>query len=446
MVAYIGNSAEADVTVINTATNDVATTVPVGGATQWVAVAPDGDHVYVTSPDGNAVYVIEVFTNSVTAISVGGVPAGVAVSDDGAHAYVADNANGAVLVIATATNQRVATIPGLNTPWGVAVAPTRGLVYVTDSGPEGEDSIVWVIDTGPNTLAMVQGTFFNPRGVAARPDGAYVYVTNNLEGTVSVIDTSMNTVVGDLKVGADPLAIAVSADGTRGYVTSKGDPEPSMTVINTVTNTIAGSPVSLDTGFVPSGVSVMPDGAHVYVVGSGANSVWVIDTVTRQVVKKITSVGNKPFALGQFLAFPCAVQNLFNDDARAVEQMQRVRDEQLSAPAGAFLSEVLTRHSADLVGLLTDHPELRDESRDLLLEATRVAQEGAQFDDELIDRAERLVSRSEVLVPSSMSGIPGATRTILASLRERTLAAGIAEASETIAPQFPPSRLPPSQP
>jgi hypothetical protein len=48
------------------------------------------------------------------------------------------------------------------------------------------------------------------------------------------------------------------------------------------------------------------------------------------------------------------------------------------------------------IGLLADHPELRDESRELLLEAARVAQEGARFDDELIDRADRLVSRAEV--------------------------------------------------
>jgi hypothetical protein len=143
-------------------------------------------------------------------------------------------------------------------------------------------------------------------------------------------------------------------------------------------------------------------------------------------------VGVTPSALGQFLAFPCAIQNLFTDDVAATGRMRRVRDEQLSAPAGALLGEGLARHSADLIGLLADHPELRDESRALLLEAARVAQEGARFDDELIDRADRLVSRAEVLLPSSMSGLAGATRTILASLRECTFEAGIAKASETV--------------
>jgi hypothetical protein len=145
-------------------------------------------------------------------------------------------------------------------------------------------------------------------------------------------------------------------------------------------------------------------------------------------------------------AVPCAVQSLFAADFVAAEQMRNVRDEHLDAPAGAFLSEVLERHSADLASLLAGDPALAAESRHLFREAARVATEGARFDDELIDRAERLVKRSEALVPCSMSGIPDATRTILAALRGRTLADGIAEASETIMPRYPSPPPPPPQP
>lgn len=139
-------------------------------------------------------------------------------------------------------------------------------------------------------------------------------------------------------------------------------------------------------------------------------------------------------------AVPCAIGKLFEDDVAAVEQMRRIRDEQLRTPAGAFLSEVLARHSADLVGILADHTDIRDESRELLREAARVAQKGQRFDNELIRRAERIVGRAESLVPRSMSGTPSATQTILALLRGRTLADGVARASETIMPRFP---LPP---
>ena len=92
-------------------------------------------------------------------------------------------------------------------------------------------------------------------------------------------------------------------------------------------------------------------------------------------------------------AVPCAVQNLFAAESVTVQQMRDVRDEHLTAPAGAFLSEVLERHSADLAGLLADEPALAAESRQLLHEAARVARDGASFDDELLDRAGRLVDR-----------------------------------------------------
>jgi kumamolisin len=151
-------------------------------------------------------------------------------------------------------------------------------------------------------------------------------------------------------------------------------------------------------------------------------------------------------ALGPIV--PCAITELFEDDNAAVEEMRQVRDEQLTAPAGAFLSAVLVQHSADLTGILADHAELRDESRELLRQAARTAQEGARFDDELVSRAERLVSRAEALIPGSMSGIAGLMQTILASLRGRTLADGIAKASETVTPRAisheQAGRLPPS--
>jgi hypothetical protein len=63
------------------------------------------------------------------------------------------------------------------------------------------------------------------------------------------------------------------------------------------------------------------------------------------------------------------------------------------------VSEVLAQHSAELVDIVGDHPELRSKSRELLQEAARVAQEGARFDGELISYANRPLARAEVLVP-----------------------------------------------
>lgn len=66
--------------VINSATNTVTATIPVGSLPQGVAVTPDTSHVYVTNVGSDTVSVIDSATNAVSAtIGVGGSPVAVAI-------------------------------------------------------------------------------------------------------------------------------------------------------------------------------------------------------------------------------------------------------------------------------------------------------------------------------------------------------------------------------
>src|SRR5438105_3105343 len=103
--AYITNQNSANVSVINTATNTVSTTISVGSAPFGVSVSPDGSKVYVTNTHSDTVSVIDTGTNTVIAtIPVGSQPIGVAVTPDGTKVYVANDASANVSVITTATN------------------------------------------------------------------------------------------------------------------------------------------------------------------------------------------------------------------------------------------------------------------------------------------------------------------------------------------------------
>jgi YVTN family beta-propeller protein len=80
---------------------------------------------YVTT---NAVSVIDTATNTVVAtIPVGVSPIGVAITPDGTRAYVtnegSNTVSGTVSVIDTATNTVVATIPVGPGPFGIAITP-----------------------------------------------------------------------------------------------------------------------------------------------------------------------------------------------------------------------------------------------------------------------------------------------------------------------------------
>lgn len=50
------------------------------------------------------------------------------------------------------------------------------------------------------------------------PDGTRVYVTNNADGTISVIATATNTVMTTIPVGPGVSAVAVTPDGAQVYV------------------------------------------------------------------------------------------------------------------------------------------------------------------------------------------------------------------------------------
>src|SRR5579864_7917083 len=89
---YVNNHDSNSVSVINTQTNTVIATVPVGITPDFVVITPDGTQVYVADFGGTAVSVINTQTNTVIAtIPVGINPYLMAVTPDGTQVYVPNN-------------------------------------------------------------------------------------------------------------------------------------------------------------------------------------------------------------------------------------------------------------------------------------------------------------------------------------------------------------------
>jgi YVTN family beta-propeller protein/uncharacterized repeat protein (TIGR03803 family) len=129
--AYVTNTGSNTVSVLDTVTNAVLATVPVGVKPEGVAVTPDGTQAYVANAGSNTVSVIATATNTVAAtvpviatatntvaatVPVGLKPKGVAVNPTGLHAYVTNSTDGTVSVIKTSTNTVVATVLVEDTP------------------------------------------------------------------------------------------------------------------------------------------------------------------------------------------------------------------------------------------------------------------------------------------------------------------------------------------
>jgi YVTN family beta-propeller protein len=267
-------------------------------------VNPAGTLAYVTNEGSNTVSVINTGTNTVMAtIPVGVTPEGVAVNPAGTLVYVANWNGRSVSVIDATTNTVVATVTVPNCPAGVAVNPAGTTVYATREcvvPPATNTGAVSVIDIATNTETA---TILNltPEGVAVTPDGTRVYVADSFTDRVSVIDTASNTVTVPILVGSRPEGVAISPDGTRVFVANRGLTAAlgTVSVIDTASDTVTAT---IPVGLHPVGVAITPDGNHVYVVNEGNNNVMVIDTATNAVVGLPIAVGSGPRSYGQFIA------------------------------------------------------------------------------------------------------------------------------------------------
>ena len=62
-----------------------------------------------------------------------------------------------------------------------------------------------------------------PTGIAHDPVNGHMYVTNQAEDTVHVIDTTTNEVIGEIPVGDAPTGIALDSVNGQMYVTNQHD-------------------------------------------------------------------------------------------------------------------------------------------------------------------------------------------------------------------------------
>jgi YVTN family beta-propeller protein len=277
------------VTMTNVRSYTVTAEYPVGTAPTGLAVSPHGDRVYVTNFDVNAtVTVVDTTDGTTSIIPLSFSPGGVAVGPDGSHIYVADPVGHRVAIIDTADNTTTFVPVGAG-PLQMALEETD--LYVANN----QDGTVTVIDTIGNTVARTINVGGYPYAVAA--GGGNLYVTDyrfyggQSAHIVSVIDAATGHVIRTVPVGYYPTGVAVSPDGTRAYVTNdEGSYTATHPGTTTVIDTVTGDVIeTLPVGGIS--VAVGDDGGRVYVVSYGYNGEFTSKlTVVDAATGRITSV------------------------------------------------------------------------------------------------------------------------------------------------------------
>ncbi len=128
---------------------------------------------------------------------------------------------------------------------GVAVAPSRGLLYVSECGPSicaGKHGKLLAYDLVHNVVAWIASYSFGVDQFAVTPDGSTIYMPHGADsgqGYHSILDASNGKVIGSIQTGTDGHNTIVSLDGTQVYLTGyTGRHFNYAHVVNTATNKV----------------------------------------------------------------------------------------------------------------------------------------------------------------------------------------------------------------
>src|SRR5262249_21128908 len=135
-------------------------------------------------------------------------------------------------------------------------------------------------------------------GVTIHPGGKVVYVTNEADSSVSVLDIDSGQPVAQIATGGRPRSIAFTRDGLRAFIACEN--AHSLTIVDANTHARTGD-LDLPGGpqVRPMGMVVSPDGRMLYASGGRGKTVHVIelDQAAPHVKTTIADVGDRPWGI-----------------------------------------------------------------------------------------------------------------------------------------------------
>ena len=147
--------------------------------------------------------------------------------------------------------------------------PKGPLAFVSNE----KDGTITVIDTATDMPVSTIQVGARPRGIRISPDGKLLYValsypSNKREGEdkIAAIDIESRQVVAKYDAGTDPEQFALSTDGTRCYIANEDAGTASVTDLKK--NQVIATDV---VGLEPEGVAVSPDGRWAYVTSESSS-------------------------------------------------------------------------------------------------------------------------------------------------------------------------------
>ena len=165
-----------------------------------------------------------------------------------------------------------------------AAAPPKR-IFVTNE----IDDTVSVIDGQTNTVVATINIGKRPRGIGIAPDGSEAYVAISADNAIAVFDPETYAVLRRFASGDDPETFAVHPNGNI-YISNEDDAKAS------VFNPKTGDKIAeIKVGIEPEGVAISADGSKVIVTSESTNMLHVIGIPEHTIINNIL-VGARPRA------------------------------------------------------------------------------------------------------------------------------------------------------
>lgn len=237
---FVANYGSKSISVIDSSTNTVVATVPLGdNLPQDLAVDTSSHTLYAAGVAGSTtgtslISVVDGVHRTLTStVSTAGLFQHVAV-DSSTHKVFAAGCCGQTLwELDGPTDTSIAslTIPGT---FGVAANPVTQKVYVTNR--DANAGVVSVFDETTNLVTASVSVGRYPDGAAVDTSANVIYISNRYDNSVSVIDGTTNAVIATVPAGLEPVAITVDPATHTAYVIDAGS-----NTVSVITRTVTGS-------------------------------------------------------------------------------------------------------------------------------------------------------------------------------------------------------------
>ena len=201
---------------------------------------------------------------------------------------VANQGDRDLSIIDPAAGQQIATVPeGGITGHEVAASPDGRTAYVPlygnsgvgKPGTDGRNMVVIDIAARKVTGNVDFGHGVRPHAAVFGPKNGLLYVTTELDNSVTIIDPHTLKIVGSVPTGqAESHMLAISSDGRRGYTANVGPGTVSVLDLEN-RKTIAMVPISK----VTQRISISPDDSMVFTADQTKPRLAVIDTSKNKV-------------------------------------------------------------------------------------------------------------------------------------------------------------------